>query len=347
MKFDLELNGYVGDYTFNQAMVRDFLNRCGKEKKVNILVSSLGGLVADGLAISSALARHGNVTVYYTGLNASAATIASMGAKHICIESNAMYLVHRVRNEVFEWSAMTAEDIDKYIEELKTNRDNLEKFDSVIATMYANRCKKEKNELQELMKKESWLTAEEALEWGFVDEIVEPGKAPMKLTNSMIHAMNSAGTPIPAGLEREKGELYTLVERIAKALGLTTENKVQLVNEEEQPINSILTNMTAKNICEILKIENLEVKDGVIAITENQATDIEARLAAMEADKAALSTEKNTLTAKVDELTAKVEELSKKPAEPSNQVHNEPETENEALQFAKDRKAVLEALKYL
>lgn len=346
MKYDLELNGYVGGYSFNQEYVRDYLNRCGKEKNVKILISSLGGLVADGLAISSAIARHGNVSVCYTGLNASAATIASMGAKNISIESNAMYLVHRVRSEVFEWSSMTSEDIDRYIEELKTNKENLEKFDGVVAQMYANRCKKEKAELLELMKKESWLTAEEALEWGFVDEIVEPGKAAIKLTNSMINAMNCVGTPIPVGLEHEKSELYTLVEKIANYIGLKSDNPTQV----PEPIhNPKINSMVPKFICEILGVESLESKDSNVILTEEQVTSIENRLAAAVAEKATLTNEKATLSTKVTDLEAKVAELSKKPAEETHQVHNEPEAsaDDETQKYLNARKEAEEALKFL
>lgn len=346
MKYDLELNGYVGGYSFNQAAVRDYLNRCGKEKNVKILISSLGGLVADGLAISSAIARHGNVSVCYTGLNASAATIASMGAKNISIESNAMYLVHRVRSDVFEWSSMTAEDLERYIEEMRTQKDNLEKFDSVVAQMYANRCKKEKAELLELMKKESWLTAEEALEWGFVDEIVEPGKAAIKLTNSMINAMNSVGTPIPVGLEHEKSELYTLVEKIADFIGLKSANPTQI----PEPIhNPKINNMVPKFICAALGIESLEVKDGNVTLTEAQITSIEDSLSAAADKQSALASEKATLSTKVTDLEAKVAELSKKPAEETHQVHNEPgaSADDETQKYLNARKEAEEALKFL
>ena len=52
-------------------------------------------------------------------------------------------------------------------------KENLDNMDSNIAEMYAKKCKKEPADLLALMKKGGWLTAKEALEWDFVDEITE------------------------------------------------------------------------------------------------------------------------------------------------------------------------------
>ena len=64
-------------------------------KQVNVLIDSTGGQLGTGLSISSALKIHGNVSVHFVGLNASAATIASLGASHISMDAGAMYLVHK------------------------------------------------------------------------------------------------------------------------------------------------------------------------------------------------------------------------------------------------------------
>ena len=49
----------------------------------------------------------------------------------------------------------------------------MEKIDLNIAAMYADKCKKDKQALLDLMKVGGWLTAQEALDWGFVDEICD------------------------------------------------------------------------------------------------------------------------------------------------------------------------------
>ena len=177
----------ITDYTGN--LVLDFVDyklSQNKDKEVHVLIDSLGGDVGTALSICNAFRNHGNVTVHFAGLNASAATIASLGAKKICIDENAMYLVHKVSTLVASWASMNADQLAAYIENLDKEKKNLEKFDLNIASMYAAKCKKEKTDLLALMKEGGWLTAAEAKEWGFVDEIsiVENAKEP-KLTAAM------------------------------------------------------------------------------------------------------------------------------------------------------------------
>ena len=49
-------------------------------------------------------------------------------------------------------------------------KSDLEKMDANVAQMYASKCQKSPEDLLALMKKGGWLTAKEALEWGFVQQ---------------------------------------------------------------------------------------------------------------------------------------------------------------------------------
>ncbi|MBD5201689.1 MAG: hypothetical protein HDS85_06545 [Bacteroidales bacterium] len=59
------------------------------------LSESLGDSLATCLSISVAFKKHGKVNVHFVGLNASAATIASLGAAHISIDAGGMYLARK------------------------------------------------------------------------------------------------------------------------------------------------------------------------------------------------------------------------------------------------------------
>ena len=83
--YHLHLKGYVGGYDFDAAYV-DYILGKHKDEQVNVLIDSLGGSVATALSIAAAFSNHGNVAVHYVGMNASAATIASLGAKHVSID---------------------------------------------------------------------------------------------------------------------------------------------------------------------------------------------------------------------------------------------------------------------
>lgn len=85
-KYNLHLKGYVGGWDFDSDYV-DFVLNKNTDKEVAVLIDSLGGQLNTALSISSAFRRHGNVHVHFVGMNASAATIASMGAKRITMGS--------------------------------------------------------------------------------------------------------------------------------------------------------------------------------------------------------------------------------------------------------------------
>ena len=60
-----------------------------------MVIDSLGGNLATGLPISTAFKQHGEVYVHFVGLNAAAATIASLGNYHISMDVGALYHVHQ------------------------------------------------------------------------------------------------------------------------------------------------------------------------------------------------------------------------------------------------------------
>jgi hypothetical protein len=76
--YQLHLKGFVGGYDFDADYVDYILNK-NKDSEVHVLIDSLGGRSNTALSIFSAFKRHGNVNVHFVGMNASAATIASLG----------------------------------------------------------------------------------------------------------------------------------------------------------------------------------------------------------------------------------------------------------------------------
>ena len=79
--YHISLKGYVGGYDFDSSTVdRELAKNEGKQ--VHVLIDSLGGSLATGLSISAAFKNSGNANVHFVGLNASAATIASLGVSH-------------------------------------------------------------------------------------------------------------------------------------------------------------------------------------------------------------------------------------------------------------------------
>lgn len=215
-KYHLHLKGYVGGYDFDSDYVDYILNR-NPDTEVHVLIDSLGGSLATALSIVAAFRNHGNVHVHFVGMNASAATIASLGAKHVSIDSSAMYLVHKCSMEFFRWAAANSDKLADIIKEAKQMKSDLEKMDANVAQMYATKCNKSQKDLLALMKKGGWLTAQEALEWGFVDEIThyDEDAAPV-ITDSIAADMASSGIPVPAQVAKEQAT--PLLSRFIEAL---------------------------------------------------------------------------------------------------------------------------------
>ena len=195
--YNISLKGYVGGSDFDRSTVDRTLAE-NEGKTVNVLIDSLGGSLATGLSISAAFKHHGNVNVHFVGLNASAATIASLGAAHISIDAGAMYLVHQCSMAFFEWGSLNSAQFETLIADCEKIKADLDKLDLNCAQLYAARCKRKTEDLLALMKVGGWLTAKEALDWGFVDEITDLADEPApKLTDALASAMANAGMPIP------------------------------------------------------------------------------------------------------------------------------------------------------
>lgn len=200
--YNLHLKGYVGGWDFDADYV-DYILGKNQDGEVNVLIDSLGGSLAKALSIVAAFRNHGNVNVHFVGMNASAATIASLGAKHVSMDSSAMYLVHKCSMEFFQWASANSDKLRSIIKEAEQMKEDLDKMDANVAEMYAAKCKREPSQLLALMKKGGWLTAKEALDWGFVDEITdfEDDMAPV-ITDDMAADMSTAGIPMPEGFSR-------------------------------------------------------------------------------------------------------------------------------------------------
>lgn len=214
VNFDLRLKGFVGGWDFDSDYVHYILDKYA-DRNVSVMIDSLGGRTDTALSISAAFSQHGNVSVHYVGMNASAATIAAMGAKHISIDKHAMFLVHKCSYEFFDWGMKNADEFQKLIDDVSKAKKDLEKIDCNIASLYASRCKRKPEDLLALMKEGAWLSADEAKDWGFVDEVTAfaEDKAPI-ISEPVALAMKADGIPMPKGFSMPERHDESIVERI-------------------------------------------------------------------------------------------------------------------------------------
>lgn len=319
--YHLHLKGFVGGYDFDKNYV-DYVLSKNAGKPVFVLIDSLGGSLATALSIASSFRNHGDVTVHFVGMNASAATIASLGAKHITMDASAMYLAHKCSTEFFQWAQLNADQLADQIASLEQLKTDLEKMDANVAGMYSRKCKKDADALLALMKVGGWLSAKEALDWGFVDEITnaDEDKAPV-LTDAVASAMASVGMPIPNLPVESNSQFSKFLNAIAN-LFRSQDKQPQNISE---PMNKLFPLLAAA-----LAIDALQFTDGKCSFTEAQCSTLEAFLKDQADKLQATITEKDNLIAQRDQsikdLQAKVDEqsalLAAKPGDKTSQVLN-------------------------
>ena len=274
-QYNIQLKGYVGGYDFDRNTVDSVLAK-NDGKEVNVLIDSLGGSLATGLSISAAFKNHGNVNVHFVGLNASAATIASLGAAHISIDAGAMYLVHQCSMAFFEWGSLNSAQFATLIADCEKIKADLDKLDLNVAQLYAARCKRPTADLLALMKVGGWLSAKEALDWGFVDEITDLDDEPApKLTDALASAMASEGMPIPniPIAENEKdspfGRFFSVLTSLLNFKNHTTMSKETPKSEEVHTDNSAVIANLEQQVAD---------RDAIIADREKTIADLQAKL---------------------------------------------------------------------
>lgn len=134
-----------------------------KAEKIHVHINSGGGSAFDGVAICNLLKQHdAEIIVHIDGWAASAASVIAMAGDKIIMPSNTMMMIHQ---------ASTIEYGNADLFE-KTARD-LRKIDSALAASYKKRFVGTDEELKQLLKDETWLTAEEAVALGLADEIAD------------------------------------------------------------------------------------------------------------------------------------------------------------------------------
>ena len=137
------------------------LKALGNVKNISVRLNSPGGDVFEGLTILNRLLAHkATVTIYIDGLAASIASVIAMAGDKIVMAENALFMIHN------PWSfAMgTSED-------MRATADTLDKVKEALLTAYTGQSSLDEHKISALMDAETWMTAKEGLDMGFIDEI--------------------------------------------------------------------------------------------------------------------------------------------------------------------------------
>lgn len=153
--------------------VKNALINAEPGEEIEVHVNSGGGSVMAGQEMYSLLRGNPNVTIVIQSMAGSAAGVVAMAGKNK-ISPVAMVMIHNV--------SMHGASGDYH--DMQKNAEILKQMNASMAAAYTEKSGKSQEEILRLMDKETWLTANQCLEYGFVDEIIKEEKSESYFTNS-------------------------------------------------------------------------------------------------------------------------------------------------------------------
>lgn len=307
---------------------------------LELLINSYGGSVTSAMAMSAMIKRHeGDTVSTVVGIAASAATIVALSCDFVQMDRDALFMIHNA----WTWAAGEAA-------ELRKTADLLDKMSNQIQNIYVAKIlskhheedKDETNEkVKSLMANESWLTADEALELGLIDAIVEGKAIDQEATTEQVNILrntlnsasfsNSARKIILNKINMGEDKNLNSIQKIMNWMKGNPSNAKELKEamQEEKKTN-------IKNAITFLEKEGYSIKDSNNSSEEqDQIQSKVTEIAALNAVKEGLSSQ---LVATKEELEVKntlIQELEQKIATPvSNSLSGKEKelTHNERLE---------------
>jgi ATP-dependent Clp protease protease subunit len=195
----IEFDGPISEYSWwgdevTPKLFKDELYSKGKGGPVTCLVNSPGGEVVAASMIRSILQEYpGNVTCDIIGLCASAATIMVTGADQVRMRESALFMIH-------DPSAMAYGSVD----ELLSVVDILKTVKCSIVDTYVTKTGMDPAKIGKMMRDETWMSARQAREMGFVDEVVTGStcKPKMGMRAGFLNCLMSFGNAPESLLEQ-------------------------------------------------------------------------------------------------------------------------------------------------
>jgi ATP-dependent Clp endopeptidase proteolytic subunit ClpP len=146
-------------------------------KTINLYINSPGGSVFEGIAIHNMLKRHqAKVNVHIDALAASIASVIAMAGDTIFMPKNSMLMIHNPETLAMGNSA-----------ELRKVADDLDRIGQSSKQAYLQKAgdKLTDEKLQELLDAETWLSADEAYQYGLCDVVEEAVQAAASISTDL------------------------------------------------------------------------------------------------------------------------------------------------------------------
>jgi len=193
---ELMLYGDIASETWwgDEITPKDFktdLDALGKISHLDVYINSNGGDIFAGQAIYAMLQRvEATLTVHIDGLAASIASVIAMAASRegdkIVMPKGSMLMIHNGMIGLMGY--LNASKLRNYA-------DMIEKITSSVVLPAYGRSKQEDSKIKEMLDAETWLSAQEAVDLGFADEI-EEGKQVVASISGNVLLINGLKTDL-------------------------------------------------------------------------------------------------------------------------------------------------------
>lgn len=155
---------FFGGVDVNEAVA--LIEALDDVTELAVRINSPGGAAWDGLTLANAIMRHpGPTTTHVDGLAASAASLIALAGDEVVMSKYGQMMLHNARAGV----CGTAE-------ELVAAADTLTKLNGSMAAFYADRAGGTVADWSAVMARETWYTADEALDAGLATRLDDSGK---------------------------------------------------------------------------------------------------------------------------------------------------------------------------
>lgn len=281
---------------------------------INLHINSLGGDVFDGMAIYNILKkRTAKTTVYIEGIAASIATIIAMGGDEVIMSENSLFMIHNA------WSGAMGEADD-----MRKAADLLDKIGGELKGIYMKNVNLSMEALTDMMDSETWLSAEEALEYGFITSISDAIKVAASydvskfknITNEQIKNKLSININNKKMTNELKDWFNNKVEEIVTAVKGDVKVSEDVVNQTEISV----------------KLEDNEEIMNKISEFETTNIDLTNKIASLEEELVSAKGNNETLTEEVEKLNAAANKAEAKGTDTENDsdpaIVNEPKAKD-------------------
>ncbi len=268
-----------------------------KNTPINLRINSLGGDVFDGMAMYNVIKRReAKTTVYIEGIAASIATIIALGADEVVMAENSLFMIHNA------WGGSMGEAKD-----MRKTADTLDKITGELTDIYIKKTGLPYDSLAEMMDEETWLNAQEAFNYGFIDTISDSIKVAAKYDVSKFKNITQE-------------EIQNKLSININNKKMTNELKEWFNNKVEEIVTAVKGDVkVSEDVAEQTAITvNLGDNEDImnkISTFETNNIELSNKISLLEEELATAKGTNETLTGEVEALNAKINKADAKGTE--------------------------------